>query len=117
MSDTPPIAPDPRFAPTPDGVFLQRWGKSAKPGQAPPCSKKLCFVATDRTLLSDVLYELALEPDCWFVKFSVEASDGMFLGRCFMLTPERIGTLWARFKPHPRLLCSVQDDDFVARYR
>ena len=108
---------DSRFTLTHDGVFLSRFGPAGKPGERAPCNKKLCFVATDRSLLADVLYELALEEDCHFVKLGVEARAGMYLGRCFMTSPERIGALWARFKEHPQLYCSVQDDDFVQAYR
>jgi hypothetical protein len=41
----------------------------------------------------------------------------MYLGRCFMTEERLVGELWARFKEDPKLLCSVQDDDFTAPYR
>lgn len=81
------------------------------------CQKKLCFVATDRLLLADVLRELAERPDCYYVKYSIRPRDGMYLGRCFLVDEEEVGVLWAEFKGHPRLFCSVQDDDFTARFR
>jgi hypothetical protein len=90
---------DPRFELTGDHVFLFRFGSAGEKGRRAPCNRKLCFVATDPRLLADLLDELAGEPDCFFVKFSVEPKDGMYLGRCFLTTPERIGEMWARFKP------------------
>jgi hypothetical protein len=81
------------------------------------CPKKLCFVATDQSLLADVLRQLAERPDCHYVKYSVHPRDGMYLGRCFLADECEVGKLWAKFKRHPRLFCSVQDDDFTARFR
>jgi hypothetical protein len=48
---------------------------------------------------------------------SVYQKDGMYLGRCFLEVDHQVGLVWAEFKKHPRLFCSVQDDDFVARFR
>jgi hypothetical protein len=81
------------------------------------CRKKLCFVATDRALLADVLGRLAERPDCYYVKYSVHPRDGMYLGRCFLLDEQAVGRLWAELKRHPRLFCTVQDDAFAARFR
>jgi hypothetical protein len=81
------------------------------------CNKKLCFVATDQALLADVLRQLAERPDCNYVKYSVWHLDGMFLGRCFLMDEQEVGRLWAEFKSHPRLMCTVQDDDFTAAFR
>ena len=41
----------------------------------------------------------------------------MYLGRCFLTTDEAVGEVWARYKSHPALFCTVQDDDFVERFR
>jgi hypothetical protein len=41
----------------------------------------------------------------------------MYLGRCFLMDEHEVGKLWAKFKTHPRLFCSVQDDDFTAQFR
>jgi hypothetical protein len=81
------------------------------------CQKKLCFVATDQALLADVLSQLAERPDCHYVKYSTYQKDGMYLGRCFLLDEHAVGELWAEYKEHPRLFCSVQDDDFTAPFR
>jgi hypothetical protein len=81
------------------------------------CQKKLCFVATDQALLADVLSDLAERPDCYYVKYSVTPKDGMYLGRCFLTDEKEIGVLWAKYHGHPRLFCSVQDDDFTAPFR
>ena len=81
------------------------------------CQKKLCFVATDQALLADVLRQLAERPDCRYVKYSTYRKDGMYLGRCFLMDEHEVGALWAAYKGHPRLFCSVQDDHFTAHYR
>jgi hypothetical protein len=104
------------FRPTPDGYFMairgQAWYR-----QKHCCQKKLCFVATDQALLADVLGQLAERPDCHYVKYSVIPRDGMYLGRCFLTDQHEVGVLWAKYKAHPRLFCSVQDDDFTAPFR
>jgi hypothetical protein len=81
------------------------------------CQKKLCFVATDLGLLADVLGQLAERPDCHYVKYSTYQKDGMYLGRCFLTDEHAVGVLWAKYKEHPSLFCTVQDDDFTAPFR
>ena len=81
------------------------------------CPKKLCFVATDPALLAEVLGQLAERPDCHYVKYSTYQKDGMYLGRCFLSDEREVGVLWATFHAHPRLFCTVQDDDFTAPFR
>jgi hypothetical protein len=105
-----------------NGYFMEIWGPASyeqtrwyKPKRY--CQKKLCFVATDQALLADVLRQLAERPDCHYVKYSIHPRDGMYLGRCFMMDEHEVGMLWAKYKAHPRLFCSVQDDDFTARFR
>ena len=107
---------DREFRPVMDGYFMARWGPAWKVG-GPSCQKKLCFVATDQALLADVLGQLAERPDCHYVKYSVIPRDGMYLGRCFLTDQHEVGVLWAKYKAHPRLFCSVQDDDFTAPFR
>jgi hypothetical protein len=104
------------FRPTPGGYFMARLGPAWDEDE-PGCQKKLCFVATDRALLADVLGQLAERPDCVYVKYSVHPRDGMYLGRCFLRDEHEVGVLWAEYKQHPRLFCSVQDDDFTAPFR
>jgi hypothetical protein len=104
------------FRPTPGGHFMARLGPAwNEEGRC--CNKKLCFVATDRALLADVLEQLVERPDCYYVKYSVRPRDGMYLGRCFLMDEHEVGVLWAEYKRHPRLFCSVQDDDFTASFR
>jgi hypothetical protein len=98
------------------GHFMDLHGPASNSGRE-CCNKKLCFVATDQGLLADVLLELAERPDCYYVKYSVEPRDGMYLGRCFLIDEHEIGVVWAKYKDHPRLFCSVQDDDFTAPFR
>ena len=104
------------FRLTANGYFMHCHGPEWYKGN-PGCQKKLCFVATDQALLADVLYELAERPDCVYVKYSVHPRDGMYLGRCFLVDEHEVGVLWAKYKEHPRLFCSIQDDDFTAPFR
>jgi hypothetical protein len=107
---------DCRFKLTPMGFYMECRG----PGwndQERCCQKKLCFVATDQALLADVLGQLAGRPDCYYVKYSVAPREGMYLGRCFLLDEREVGAVWAKYKSHPRMMCSVQDDDFTRNYR
>jgi hypothetical protein len=104
------------FQPIQGGVFMRRWGAGHADGVA-YSQRKLCLVATDKALLAGILLELSRQPDCYFVKYSVQSRDGMYLGRCFMLDDRRIGDLWRELKAHPQLMCSVQDDDFTRPFR
>ncbi|MEE2829645.1 MAG: hypothetical protein VX498_10695 [Myxococcota bacterium] len=99
-----------------EGRFMARHGAGYS-RDIPYCNKKLCFSATDLPFLAELLAELAEDPDCYFVKFSTGTRDGIHLGRCFFLEEGRVGETWARYKMHPKLLCSVQDDDFTTNYR
>jgi hypothetical protein len=104
------------FCLTTNGYFMELRARAWKPyGQY--CNKKLCFVATDQSLLASVLLELADRPDCHYVKYSVHPREGMYLGRCFLTDEQEVGRLWAEFKEHPRLFCTIQDDDFTAAFR
>jgi hypothetical protein len=104
------------FRPILGGHFMARWGPAWNEKER-GCQTKLCFVATDRALLADVLGQLAERPDGAFVKYSVHPRDGMYLGRCFLKDEHEVGVLWAEYHGHPRLFCSVQDDDFTAPFR
>ena len=105
-----------RFRQSRNGYFMEAHGPAAYDGST-CCEKKLCFVATDQTLLADVLRQLAERPDCYYVKYSVTPRDGMYLGRCFLTDEHEVGVLWAQYHEHPRLFCSVQDDEFTASFR
>ena len=61
--------------------------------------------------------ELSQRDDCFFVKYGVNARGGMYLGRCFLTTDRAVGEVWAQYKSHPTLFCTVQDDDFTERFR
>jgi hypothetical protein len=106
---------DSRFELAPGGKFRERRGAA---GQGVPYSqRKVCFAATDLPFLVDLLYELSRRPDCYYVKYSVIPRDGMHLGRCFLTTDRAAGELCQELKPHPKLLVTVQDDDFFAPFR
>lgn len=104
------------FQVTSHGVFMERrgagWNDERRFSQ-----KKLCFIATDQALLMHVLSELADRSDCYYVKYSIEPRDGMYLGRCFLLNDQEVGILWREYKRHRRMMCNVQDDDFTLAFR
>jgi hypothetical protein len=100
----------------PRGPFMARDGK-AKASGGVACQKKLCLVATDRAFLVRLLVEFSERPDCFFVKYSPEARDGMYLGRVFLTDERMVGDLWLHFKDHPKLMCSIQDDDYTKPIR
>ena len=106
----------PDFEPSHGGAYLSRDGRGRKPGVS-YSNKKLCFVATDQHVLTELLLELSHRDDCYFVKFSTKARDGMYLGRCFLVEDAVAGELWQQYKVHPQLMCSIQDDDFTASFR
>ncbi|MGE5183755.1 MAG: hypothetical protein ACM31C_16900 [Acidobacteriota bacterium] len=100
---------------TPKGRFLERHGPAA--GSERFCNKKLCLVATDQAYLVALLHELSQRADCYYVKYTPQPRDGMYLGRVFLLDEHEVGALWARLKRDDKLLCSVQDDDFIRPFR
>ncbi len=108
------------FEPQFEGVYMKRLGDafddSGDPRESYP-KKKVCFVATDKALLAEVLYELSQLPSCWGVKYSTEDRDGMYLGRFVCVDEEVIGQTWSKYKFHPKLMCTVQDDGFTKRFR
>jgi hypothetical protein len=75
------------------------------------------LVATDRGFLIELLYQLSLRDDCCSVKYSTFSRDGMYLGRCFLASDAAAGRLCAEHKTHPKLMVSIQDDDFFEPYR
>lgn len=98
------------------GSFLVKDG-AARSTTDNYCNKKLCFVATDKVFLMKLLLELSTLEFCYFVKLTAEPRDGMYLGRCFFTTDDYIGSYWAKFKAHPKVMCNIQDDDFADSYR
>ncbi len=108
--------PENDFRPTANGYFMAICGPAWHANKA-ACQKKLCFVYTDRYLLTEELRQLARRPECHYVKHSVYPRDGMYLSRCFLVDEREVGAVWGQYKKHPRLFCSVQDDDFVTPFR
>ncbi len=100
---------------TPKGRFRERHGRAA--GAARFCNKKLCLVATDQAYLVQLLLELSDRSDCYYVKYTPAPRDGMYLGRVFLLDERAVGELWAHLKRDDKVLCSIQDDDFVNAFR
>ena len=43
----------------------------------------------------------------------------MYLGRCFFIEneEERVGATWAEYKAHPKVFCTIQNDDFTMAWR
>jgi putative acetyltransferase len=85
--------------------------------ESPGSNKKLCIVATDLRLLVDLLYGLSLRPDCAVVKYGTDQRDGMYLGRVFLATDAAAAELCEALKGHPRIMVSLQDDDFFNAFR
>jgi putative acetyltransferase len=106
---------DPRFTSTPSGRFRERYGLLGRDGVH--SSKKICLVATDAGFLAELLYGLSLRDDCFYVKYATVGRDGMYLGRCFLATDDAASQLCNELKGHPRLLVSLQDDAWFARFR
>ncbi len=98
------------------GFYMSRDGKAKERGEK-YANKKLCFVATDIEFLANLLFRLSNHEECYGVKYSHLEREGMYLGRCFMAKEEIIGKLWRKYKNHPKLMCSVQDDDFTMKFR
>jgi len=105
-----------QFEPSQGGVFMRRWG-AGRNNSVSYSQRKLCFVATDKAFLAHLLLDLSRQPDCYAVKYSTQPRDGMYLGRCFLLHARRVGELWHQFKSHPKLMCTVQDDEFTEEFR
>ena len=78
---------------------------------------KLCVVATDLDYLVRFLDRAVSRPDGYYVKYSPEPKDGMYLGRVFLDTDQALGELWAVVKDDSKLLASVQDDHFIEGFR
>lgn len=104
-----------QFTPTRIGNFRQRLGPGGR--DQTYSNKKVCVVATDKAYLVEVLYGISLRPECFWVKYSTEPKDGMYLGRCFLLTDQAAGKLCQEFKADPKLMVSLQDDDFFNQFR
>lgn len=97
------------------GSYRFRYGPVGR--GAAHSKKKVCLVATDRPFLVGLLHELSLRDDCFYVKYSTYAREGMLLGRVFMITDDAAGRLCEELKSHPKLFASIQDDDFFAPFR
>lgn len=97
------------------GTFAERQGALGR--DAAFSQRKVCFAATDLAFLAELLYELSLRPDCHYVKYPLEPRDGMHLGRCFLATDRAAAQLCQELKSHPKLLVTLQDDDFFAAFR
>jgi len=107
--------PESHFSPILGGRFMSRSGGASS--TAVRSEKKICFVATDKAFLIELLYQLSLREDCCSVKYSTFSRDGMYLGRCFLTSDAAAGRLCAEYKTHPKLMVSIQDDDFFNTYR
>jgi hypothetical protein len=104
-----------QFSPILGGVFMSRSGGAGR--SVVRSEKKICFVATDKAFLIELLYELSLREDCCTVKYSVSPRDGMYLGRCFLSSDAAAARLCAEHKNNPKLMVSIQDDEFFNPHR
>jgi hypothetical protein len=104
-----------QFTATHGGKFMSRDGAAGR--SATRSEKKICFVATDKGFLVSLLHGLSMREDCCYVKYSVSARDGMYLGRCFLTSDAAAGRLCQEYKLHPKLMVTIQDDEFFEAYR
>ena len=104
------------FSPILGGNFMSRTGGA---GRSAVRSEKEGLLRRDRPRGSwlSFSYELSLRPDCCSVKYSTFSRDGMYLGRCFLTSDAEAARLCAAHKAHPKLMVSIQDDDFFNPYR
>ena len=105
-----------------NGYFMEIAGPASyknKPWYEGRGAARRSYASSPRTSRSWPMsfVELAERPDCYYVKYSTYQKDGMYLGRCFLMDEHEVGLLWAKYKEHPRLFCSIQDDDFTAPFR
>jgi len=109
-----------QFHNTDSNVFKYRKGK-AFVKDITPCHWKLCLTATDELYLAELLYDISKREDCYYVKFSPSGSpkcrDGMFLGRVFLTSKDAIGALWYSLRTDRKIMCSIQDDIAIKKYR
>jgi hypothetical protein len=102
-------------------IFKHRKGPAWDGNPPAPCQWKLCITATDEDYLVELLFKLSNRADCYYVKYSPNGSpkcrDGMFLGRVFLTTEAEIGKLWKELRRDSKLMCSVQDDGAMTKYR
>ncbi len=106
---------NPRFRLTSNGRFAERLGPQGR-GVA-HSEKKLCVVATDLSLLCDLLFGLSLRHDCYYVKYGLVEREGMYLGRAFMTRDAAAAELCQELKGNPRLMVSLQDDSYFNDFR
>ena len=106
---------DPRFRLVASARFRDRYGPLGR--DAVYSHKKLCLVATDAAFLVDLLYGISRRKDCYYVKYGLNARDGMYLGRCFLATDQAASELCSELKGHGRLMVSLQDDDWFKEFR
>ncbi len=99
------------------GSFMCRDGLAKQRGKRSQCRKKACFVASDQSFLKDLLFDLSKANDCFEVKFSPTARDGMYLGFCQFTNDVAVGDLWAQYESHPKVWIVIHDEDFCESYR
>jgi hypothetical protein len=98
------------------GSFLCMDGPAKKLGLK-FANVKVCITCRDSNFLQSLLLKISQDKECYWVKMSTKARDGMFLGRCFFTTKNHAGLIWAKYKMHPRLMVTLQDDDFTSAFR
>lgn len=97
------------------GQFLCRDGPAKS---ASAYSKvKICLTSTDFNLLKMTLFELSQDPECYFVKMSINSKAEMFIGRCFYTSKELAGKAWQKLRSHPQLIANLQDDEVASEFR
>ena len=80
------------FSSVMDGRFKHIQGPAKLAGES-YSNHKVCIAATDQMALAQLLYDLSLREDCYYVKYSTMPRDGMYLGRCFLTTDDAVGNI------------------------
>jgi putative acetyltransferase len=99
---------DERFAASPNGRFMTRFGRLGE--HAAHSQSNLRLVSTDPAFLVDLLYGISERRDCWAVKYATSPRDGMYMGQLWLQSDGAVAGLYQELEAHPRLMVSMQND-------
>ncbi len=99
------------------GTYMCRVGLAQARGMKSTCKKKVCFVSSDKDFLLDLLLKMSNDNDCHEVKYSVEERGGSHFGTASFTNESSAGDMWARYKAHPKVWATIQDDEFCEPFR
>jgi hypothetical protein len=100
-----------------EGAFMVRDGIARQRGMKANCSKRVCFMSSDRGLLEQMMLTVAHSNDCIEVKIGNTAREGVYIGQCILTNDSSVGDLWAKYESHPKVWTTIHDDGFCEAYR